>query len=291
MIDERRLMSDRIVRIAFLFGAIVACTQGQWLNYPAPGSPRTRDGKANLTAKAPRAWDGKPDLSGVWHVEYASVEENRRLFGDSVDEFAVPGDDPGTFSKYSLNILIDFKPEDSPMRPGTAELLKQNVAKRATDAPTLRCLPQGVPRAELFNYQPFKIIQAPGQMTVLYEMDNAYRQIYTDGRKLPVDPQPSWQGYSVGRWEGDTLVVDAAGFNDKSWLDVMGHPHSEEMRIQERFQRRDYGHMDLSVTIDDPKMYTKSFMIRVTEVLVPDSDVIETVCNEGEKDRGHMGKR
>jgi hypothetical protein len=284
-------MSDRIVRIAFLFGAIAACTQGQWLNYPAPGSPRTRDGKANLTAKAPRAWDGKPDLSGVWHVEYASVEENRRLFGDSVDEFAVPGDDPGTFSRYSLNILIDFKPEDSPMRPETAVLLKQNTAKRPTDAPTLRCLPLGVPRAELFNYQPFKIIQAPGEIAVLYEMDNAYRQIYTDGRKLPADLQPSWEGYSVGRWEGDTLVVDAAGFNNRSWLDVMGHPHSEEMRIQERFHRRDYGHMDLSVTIDDPKMYTKPFTIRVTEVLVPDSDVIETVCNEGEKDRAHMSKQ
>ncbi len=283
-------MNDRIVRTAFLFAAIAICSQGQWLNYPAPGSPRTRDGKANLTAKAPRARDGKPDLSGVWHVEYASVEENRRLFGNSVDEFAVPGDDPGTFSKYSLNILIDFKPEDSPMRPETAELLKQNMAKRPTDAPTIRCLPQGVPRAELFNYQPFKIVQAPYEMTVLYEMDNAYRQIYTDGRKLPADPQPSWQGYSVGRWEGDTLVVDAAGFNDKSWLDVMGHPHSEDMRIQERFHRRDYGHMDLSVTIDDPKMYTKPFTISVTEVLVPDSDVLETVCNEGEKDRGHMGK-
>ena len=284
-------MRDRIVRMALLFGAIAADMQGQWLNYPTPGAPRTRNGKANLTAKAPRAWDGKPDLSGVWHAEYASVEENRRLFGDSVDEFAVPGDDPGTFSKYSLNILIDFKPEDSPMRPETVELLKQNAAKRATDAPTLRCLPEGVPRAELFNYQPFKINQAAREMTVLYEMDNTYRQIYTDGRKLPVDPQPSWQGYSVGRWEGDTLVVDAAGFNDKSWLDVMGHPHSEEMRIQERFHRRDYGHMDLSVTIDDPKMYTKPFTIRVTEVLIPDSDVIETVCNEGEKDRGHMGKR
>ena len=128
------------------------------------------------------------------------------LLGDSVDEFAVPGDDPGTFSKYSLNILIDFKPEDSPMRPETVELLKQNAAKRATDTPTLRCLPQGVPRAELFNYQPFKINQAAREMTVLYEMDNTYRQIYTDGRKLPVDPAGvrgraiRWADGKVTRW-------------------------------------------------------------------------------------------
>jgi hypothetical protein len=279
-----------MARLAVLFAATVFCAEAQWLNYPAPGVPRTRDGKANLTAKAPRAWDGKPDLSGVWHVEYAAAEENRRLFGDSVDEFAVPGDNPGTFSRYSLNILVDFKPEDSPIRPEAAELLKQNTAKRPTDAPTLKCLPQGVPRAELFNYEPFKIIQAPGEIAMLYEMDNAYRQIYTDGRKLPHDLQPSWLGYSVGRWEGDTLVVDAAGFNDKSWLDVMGHPHSEEMRVQERFHRRDFGHMDLSVTIDDPIMYTRPFTIKVTEVLVPDSDVLETICNEGEKDRAHMRK-
>jgi len=282
------VMSERIFTVAVLFAAIAPCAQGQWVNYPAPGTPRTRDGKPNLTAKAPRAWDGKPDLSGVWHVEYASPEENRRLFGTSVDELAVPGDEMGTFSRYSLDILFDFKPENSPMRPETAKLLKQNIAKRPTDAPTLKCLPLGPPRAEIFNYAPFKMIQAPGEITVLYEMDDMYRQIYTDGRKLPQDPQPSWMGYSVGKWEGDTLVVDAAGFNDKSWLDVMGHPHSEEMRIEERFHRRDFGHMDLSVTIDDPKMYTRPFTINVTEVLVPDSDVLESVCNEGEKDRAHM---
>jgi hypothetical protein len=174
-----------MVRVAALLVAIAGCVQGQWLNYPAPGVPRTRDGKANLTAKVPRARDGKPDLSGVWHVEYAQVEENRRLFGKSVDEFSVPGDDPGTFSRYALNILIDFKPEDSPMRPEAAELFEQNVAKHATDAPTLKCLPEGLPRADLFNYAPFKIIQAPREIAVLYEMDDTYRQIYTDGRKLP----------------------------------------------------------------------------------------------------------
>jgi hypothetical protein len=123
---------------------------------------------------------------------------------------------------------------------------------------------------------------------MLYEESGTYRQIYTDGRKLPVDPQPAWMGYSVGRWEGDTLVVDSAGFNDKGWLDASGHPQSEELRIRERFHRRDFAHMDLELTIDDPKMYTKAFTVRATERLIPDSDVLEYACAENEKDRVHL---
>jgi hypothetical protein len=125
---------------------------------------------------------------------------------------------------------------------------------------------------------------------ILYEADNTFRQVYTDGRKLPADPQPAWLGYSIGKWEGDTLVVDSAGFNDRSWLDAFGHPHSEALRIQERFHRRDFGHMDLQLSIDDPKMYTRPFTIKVTEVLVPDSDILEYVC-EKETDRAHLPGR
>ena len=273
-----------------LLALLSISAQAQWVNYPAPGTPRTADGKPNLFAKAPRASNGKPDLSGVWQTEYAPPGENQRLFGNFVN-FAVPGDDPGTFSKYVMNILADFKPEESPMRPEAAELLRKNAEKtRNGETPSARCLPHGLPRTDLFNYAPFKMIQTPGVIAVLYEADNTYRQIYTDGRKLPVDPQPAWGGYSVGKWEGDTLVVDAAGFNDKNWLDIAGHPHSEDMHIQERFHRRDFGHMDLSVSIDDPKMYTRSFTVKVTEVLVPDGDVLEMVCNENEKDRTHLEK-
>ena len=128
-------------------------------------------------------------------------------------------------------------------------------------------------------------------IAALYEESNTYRQIYTDGRKLPDDPQPAFMGYSVGHWEGDTLVVDSAGFNDQGWLDAFGHPQSEDLRIRERFHRRDFGHMDLELTIDDPKMYTKPFTVKVTEVLIPDSDVLEYVCAENEKDRVHLGKQ
>ncbi len=272
-----------------VFALLATGLQAQWLNYPAPGTPRTADGKPNLFAKAPRAANGKPDLSGVWQTELAPPGENQRLLGD-VATFAVPGDDASTFSRYALDILVDFKPEESPIRPEAEKLFRRNSARRGTDNPPARCLPQGLPRADLFNYAPFKMIQTPGEIAVLYELDDTYRQIYMDGRKLPDDPQPAWVGYSVGRWEGDTLIVDAAGFNDRTWLDIAGHPHSEALHIQERFHRRDFGHMDLSVTIEDPKMYTRPFTVKVTEALIPDSDVLETVCNENEKDRTHMAK-
>ena len=283
-------MRGRFIRVGVALVGAMLCAHGQWLNYPTPGTPRTPDGKPNLSAKTPRASNGKPDLSGVWQTEYAPPGENERLFGGLV-KFVVPGDDPSTFSKYFINILADFKPEESPIRPEAAEIFRRNAERRGTDNPATRCLPQGLPRADIFNYAPFKIIQTPGIIAVLYEVDNTHRQIYTDGRKLPVDPQPAWLGYSVGRWEGDTLVVDVAGFTDRSWLDLFGHPHSEELRIQERFQRRDFGHMDLSVTIEDPKMYTRPFTIKVTEVLLPDSDILESICNENEKDRVHLEAR
>jgi hypothetical protein len=265
------------------------CAQAQWLNYPTPGTPRTRDGKPDLSAKAPRASNGKPDLSGVWQTEFAPPGEIERLVGPNVKILTAPGDDPTTFSKYSFNILADFKSEENPMRPEIAELFRKNSAPESGGSAL--CLPLGLPRADLFSFAPFKIIQTAGVIAVLYEADDMHRQIYVDGRKLPDDPQPSWLGYSVGHWEGETLVVDAAGFNDKSALDLFGHPHSEGMRIQERFHRRDFGHMDLSLTVDDPKIYSKPFTVKVTELLIPDSDVLEAVCNENEKDRAHLAKQ
>ena len=134
-----------------------------------------------------------------------------------------------------------------------------------------------------------KFVQTPGLIVIMLELDSAVRQIYTDGRTHPVDPNPSWLGYSVGKWEGDTLVVNTVGFNDKTWLDATGHPHSEAMRLVERYRRRDFGHLDLEITIDDPVMYTKSFTIKVTHLLQADSDILEYFCNENEKDRVHMG--
>lgn len=269
-----------------LLAILANSASAQWVNYPTPGIPRTRDGKPNLAAPAPRASNGKPDLSGVWHVQATPLEEQKRLFGPNIETVALPGMEPDQISKYVLNILADFKPEDSPMRPEAAAILRQ---RSQLDRPSLNCLPWGVPASTLFA-PVHKIVQTPGLIVMMLEVDSgATRQIYIDGRKLPVDPDPLWYGYSAGHWEGDALVVETAGFNDKSWLDSMGHPHSEAMRVVERYRRRDFGHMDVDITIDDPKMYTRPFTIKVTQQLQPDTDILEYFCAENERDRRHTG--
>jgi hypothetical protein len=276
-------------RLFVLFALLSTATHAQWLNYPTPGAPRTPDGKLNLGAPVPRAANGKPDLSGVWYIQPTSLAEMKRLYGDLADaanKVTVPGMELDTISKYAINILVDFKPEDSPMRPEAAEIFRHRVA---TDYPNTYCLPLGIPLAGLVS-EPDKMVQSPGLIVILYESDGTRRQIYTDGRRLPKEvAQPSWLGYSVGKWERDTLVVETAGFNDKSWLDMSGHPHSEALCIVERYRRRDFGHLDVEITLDDPQMYTKPFTIKFTQELVADADIFEYFCNENEKDRAHLG--
>ena len=275
--------------LATLFLTLAAGADAQWLNYPAPGVPRTRDGKVNLAAPAPKL-NGKPDLSGVWHVQPSGLAEMKRLFGPDVNAIEVPGMEITTISKYGLNIFADFKPEDVPMRPEAGAIM----AHRAPDAPnpeqlpSTYCLPLSFPLVTMLS-EVSKISQAPGLTVIMLELNNGYRQIYTDGRKLPVDPNPSYMGYSTGRWEGDTFVVETIGFKDRGWLDVFGHPQGESLRITERYRRRDFGHLDVEYTFDDPKMYTKPFIVKTTHLLQADSDILEDVCGENEKDRAHMG--
>ena len=278
-------MRARHIRICILLVAGVICAQGQWLNHPTPGIPRTKDGKPDLSAPAPRAADGKPDLSGMWEAQPAPREELLRRLPDGVN---LLGED--SVATYFMNILADFKPDEAPIRPAALAIFRERAATGGRDFSLTRCLPSGLPVAESAP-EPHKIIQTPGLIVVLYEADMSFRQIYTDGRKLPVDPQPSWLGYSAGRWEGDTLVVDANGFNDKSWLDAAGHPHSEEMRLTERFHRIDFGRMEIQITIDDPKNYTKPFTITSHQHLRPDTDILEFVCLENEKDVDHYPGR
>ena len=250
------------------------CAPGQWLNQPMARAPRTADGKVNMRGPAPRV-NGKPDLSGIWQA--AAEPRGPGLYG--------LGESPN--SKYFRDVLADFKPGEEPLTPAGAELVKQHAQAGAIVSPSLNCLPDGVPHGDLLP-EPFKIIQTPGVIVMLYEVETTFRQVFTDGRKLPADPSPSWNGYSVGRWEGDTLVVDTAGFNDLSWLDARGHGHSEEMRVEERFHRRDFGHMDVGVTITDPKMFTKPVTFNFIEELLPDTDLLEHYCLEHEKDAAHQ---
>jgi hypothetical protein len=273
-------MRNRHVLIAFALALGSVCLHAQWLNHPTPGTPRTRAGKPNLQAPAPRAANGRPDLSGVWRAEAAPLEERLKQFPDSENGTPSLGEPPA--SRYFGNILADFKPEEVTMKPWAEELLKQRAASNSKDIPSAKCLPLGLPLMDTALF-PHKIVQTPGVLVVLYEDLTEFRQIYTDGRKLPVDPEPALLGYSVGRWEKDWLVVEVAGFKDRGWLDAYGHPFSDAMRLTERFHRRDFGHMDVQVTVDDPKTYSKPFTFRFTKLLLPDTDLVESFC-ENEKD-------
>lgn len=268
-------------------GLVTQGVSAQWLRYPTPGTPRTRDGKPNLSARAPRAPNGRPDLSGVWHVQPTSLEEMKRLFGDDVNKVEVPGMEIDTVSKYGINILQDFKPGDAPIRPEAVKVMERRGDGKPEALPLTYCLPGGIVLSTLLS-EVTKIVQTPGLTVIMLEL-GGNRQIYTDGRTHVADPAPSWLGYSVGKWDGDTLVVDTVGFNGKSWLDIIGHPQSESARVVERYRRRDFGHMDVAITIEDPTFYTRPFTVNVTHELQPDTDILEYFCNENEQDRRRMG--
>jgi hypothetical protein len=264
----------RLLLATLLCGIAVPLTLGaQWLHVPYPGAPRTKDGAINMNGPVPRM-NGKPDLSGVWQVPGEPRAPNGLFgLGESLN------------SKYFRDVLSDFPANARPLTPAGAELLRQH-SQPGVFNPTLNCLPDGVPHGDLLP-EPFKIVHSRGLILMLYEVETTFRQIHLDGRAFPVDPSPTWQGYSVGRWEGDTLVVATMGFNDRGWLDARGTGHSTEMRVEERFHRRDYGHMDLKITITDPRTFTQPISFSVVEELLPDTDVLEHYCLENEKDDAH----
>jgi len=229
----------------------------QWLHYPTPGMPRTPEGKPNLSAAAPKMPDGKPDLSGIW----ASAD-----------------------NKYLQNLAADGI--EVPFQPWAEKLYRDRSENLGKGRPSERCLTHGVTDFDALGIN-WKIIQTPGMIAVLYEAYNHYRQIFLDGRPLPKPTQPAYLGYSVGRWEGETLVVETTGFNDVGWLDDGGHPQTEALHVTERFRRRDFGHMDLQLTIDDPKAYTKPWGPTLRLNFQPDDELMESIC-ENEKDVPHM---
>ena len=277
-------MRNRTVVIGALLAAATACAHAQWLNYPDSRTPRTKDGKPNLAAPTPRAPDGKPDLSGVWEGEPTPHGEVTRVLGEHFYDLQIDVEDN---SKYTFNLFWDLQPEEELLRPEAAAFLKEGRGRSSSGE---NCLPGAIPFAMLIT--PFKIVQAPREIVMLFEHPDPPRQIHTDGRPLPKDPEPSWQGTSSGRWQGQTLLVETVGFNGRSWLDVFGHPRSESMHLTERYTRRDFGHMDVEMTFDDPKYYTRPFTVKLPMRLIPDSsDVFEEVCTENEKDRAHLERR
>ena len=210
-----------------------------------------------------------PDLSGIW------------VAADNL-----PSQGSGDLPPNPLLFNFGDALGGLPYRPEVVEAMKK---RRTKDQHYVTCVTPGGPQMHVLPTMR-KIVQTPGLIIILSEYNVNYRQIFTDGRPLPDDPTPTWSGYSVGKWEGDTLVVDATGFNDQGWLDTRGHPQSTALHIRERFHRRDFGHMDLELTIDDPKTYTRPFTVKSVEALVPDSDVLEYACTENERDRVHLAK-
>jgi hypothetical protein len=260
------------VATALVLSAFCVPVAAQWINHPTKGIPRTADGKPDLSASAPRSNDGRPDLSGIWTP--------------ARDPTGKPGGIEGIAApRYMIDIMRDFKPLDVPFQPWAAALYKQRNADLLRDNPLIRCLPAGVPRLDAYTH-PYKIVQTPELVVILYESLTMFRQIFLDGRDFSKDPQPSWMGYSIGKWDGDVLVVETIGFNDQTWLDGLGHPHSEEMRFTERFKRHDLGRMDIEIVIDDPKAYTKPIAYTQPQVLLPDTELLEYICAENAKPMG-----
>ncbi len=257
-----------------LIGSLAApLTLGQWLNYPAPGIPRAKDGKPNLSAPAPRTRDGKPDLSGIWDVLH-----NRPCPPEGCADMFIP--------QEFLDIGFSLQ-GGLPYQPWASALAKKRAEENRKDDPNVYCMPVGIVRmytTPLFR----KIIQTPGLVVILNERNAEYRQIFTDGRALPADPQPSWNGYSSGKWDGDTLVVQTIGFRDGTWLDANGSPLTEAGKITERIRRVNFGKLEIEITVDDPKAYTKPWTVTLTQILTPDTDLLDYYCSENEKDVPHL---
>ncbi len=257
--DHRYMNATSTTLTAILF-AMAGTASAQWLNYPTAGSmPRTPDGKPNLSAPAPRASDGKPDLSGTWDVEH-----NRPCAPTGCDDMQIP--------QEFINIGWGLK-DGLPYQPWAADLVKARMAQLGKDDPGSHCLPTGIVKMHttpLFK----KIIQTPGLVVILNEIAATYRQIYTDGRPLPVDPNPTAKGYSTGKWEGDTLVVESNGFQDGLWLDRNGSPLTSAAKITERFRRVNYGKLEIELTVDDPNAYTKPWTVKLTQLIALNTDLM-----------------
>ncbi len=260
----------------------------QWPDYAGPRVPRTSDGKPNLAGPTPKTADGHPDLSGIWQYQ-RPPEPPGQAAPPPPPQAPSPNDNiiPLSVRRSQFwNLGASFK-EGLPFQPWAAELHRQRVESNSKDNPDAHCLPLGVMQLHTHG-QPRKIVQSPGVIVIMYEANSGLRQIFTDGRPMPKDPEPWWYGYSIGKWDGDTLVVESAHFRDLGWLDVEGSPLTDQGRIIERFRRPDYGHLEIEVTIDDPKAYTKPWTVTVHQRIMPDTDLIEFVCQENDKAGPHL---
>ena len=271
-----------IIRHATLAPALlwfIAPVFAQWINYPTPGTPRLPDGRPNLSAATPHTADYHPDLSGIWRLEPAPCA------ADSIQ--GCGGDYRGGPEFGNIGARLSG---GLPYQPWAEEFVKNQAPDLGKNDPVAWCKPSGALR--LLTYPPYrKIIQTPVVIVLLSERDVTYRQIFTDGRPLPKDPSPSWNGYSIGKWQEDTLVVESVGFRDGTWLDRRGSPMTEAAKMTEKFRRTNFGNLEIEVTVDDPKAYKRPWTIKLHQLLVPDTELLDYYCNDNEKDSAHaVGK-
>ncbi len=265
-------MNSRFLAATLAAAFLAPLAPAQWLNYKSPGIPRLPNGKPNLAAPAPRLPEGKPDLSGIWAAECS-----------------IYGADSCFTKSFFFDLSKDLKPGDVEMTPWAAAVSAQRSGRNHVDDPYGYCLPPGVPRID-FGGGPFKILQTPAVTAFLYESlaGFIFRQVFTDGRPQPASDVPTWLGYSLGRWEGDTFVVETTGFRDGGWLDTAkAHPNSDALHVTERFRRLDFGTMELTVRIEDPKAYLKPWTVKAALLLQPDTELLESFCDEHDKTMIH----
>ena len=248
----------------------------QWLGYPTPGVPKTPDGKPNLDAPAPRTADNKPDFSGMW----GWINIGKPCLAACNDT---------QISREFINIAATLKGGNPPYQPWAAELAKKRKGEQGAD-PNVHCMPRGAPRIWTDDYYK-RIFEVPGRMLILTERNMQYRQIFLDGRPMLDDPNPTWNGYSVGKWDGDTLVIQTTGFRDDLWLDANGNPLTEKGKLTEKIRRPNFGTLEIEITVDDPKAYTAPWTVTLKEPLILDSELLDYYCLENEKDFPHMQKQ
>jgi hypothetical protein len=279
---ERPMLTARVNVLIFTLIAVIGVPSfgfAQWLRYPTADVPRNADGSPNLTAPTPRLPDGKPDFSGIWHAG------NRNPCKPGTGEFIDCGSEIGG-SRLARNLGRDL-PGGLPYQPWAAELVKQRTADDGLDDPHVRCLPDNPPRPWGLPHLT-KAVHTPKLLVLLYEVNAMYRQIFIDGRPLPEDPTPGWNGYSIARWEDDTLVVRTAGFRDNLWIDTSGSPMSDAAKMTERIRRTNYGTLEIELTVDDPKVYTRPWTVNLIQAIELDTELIDEFCLENEKSYKRM---
>ena len=268
----------------------------QWMQYPTAGVPRKADGTVNMSAPAPRIANGKPDFSGIWTTaepnrdtgELSTPKQKQGPRDPRTSKQAQSPGDPGDIraSRQMAYLGVDL-PGGLPYQPWLAKVTKERTDNLAKDDPHIRCLPDNFLRAYGLPHL-LKFVQTPGLLVVLDEMNAIYRQVFLDGRPLPTDPTPSWQGYSSGKWSGDTLIIDTIGLRDDTWIDWNGSVLTQAAKVREQIRRPDFGHLEIQVTVDDPKAYTKPWTVTLKQRIVVDTDLIDEICLENEQSLKHM---